>query len=445
MCDSQSHERHQSSSSCSSVVDVGKQRHPSGFSEMTIRYHNFPQLPHGKGEDSTDSQPFRMHGLEWYLRIHPGGAASANGDDMVSLYLRCKSSADENSTIHAEFSLSLMRSDGQIDSTMSCPINSFRRKRKGWPNFVTRSRVMDGASKLLDDCGSLTVIVKVQLFQEVETDFVPRNTLDFVKLFDEANGITADEFTSSTFDTADVKLSVDGEIIRAHSLILKMASPFLASLCQDSEGEEDEIIPIVGVRPPVFRTLLRHVYGGVTPVDAWNADAEDEEPNILASPSMELLDAANRYGVLSLKILAETKVSSDISVANASDLILYADSKDAALLKERVVDYFCTHAEEIRRHPSFQKVRESTKILDQLLEALLSKRSFRSHSPNSNDQAYGSMSVNLLRKKLNERKLDYDGSREIMIQRLEKWDEINQQESPQADPIVASSQPVEVD
>ena len=366
MCDSQSQERHQSSSSCSSVVDVGKQRHPSGFSEMTIRYHNFPQLPHGKGEDSTDSQPFTMHGLEWYLRIHPGGAASANGDDMVSLYLRCKSSADENSTIHAEFSLSLMRSDGQIDSTMSCPINSFRRKRKGWPNFVTRSRVMDGASKLLDDCGSLTVIVKVQLFQEVETDFVPRNNLDFVKLFDEANGVAPNELASSTFDTADVALSVDGEIIRAHSLILKMASPFLASLCQDSEGEEDATIPIVGVRPPVFRTLLRHVYGGVTPVDAWNSDeygqtnedAADEEPDILASPSMELLDAANRYGVLPLKILAEIKVSSNISVANASDLILYADSKDAALLKERVVDYFCTHAEEIRRHPSFQKVKE---------------------------------------------------------------------------------------
>jgi len=225
---------------------------------------------------------------------------------------------------------------------------------------------MDGASKLLDDCGSLTVIVKVQLFQEVETDFVPRNNLDFVKLFDEANGVAPNELASSTFDTADVALSVDGEIIRAHSLILKMASPFLASLCQDSEGEEDATIPIVGVRPPVFRTLLRHVYGGVTPVDAWNSDeygqtnedAADEEPDILASPSMELLDAANRYGVLPLKILAEIKVSSNISVANASDLILYADSKDAALLKERVVDYFCTHAEEIRRHPSFQKVRE---------------------------------------------------------------------------------------
>ena len=41
------------------------------------------------------------------------------------------------------------------------------------------------------------------------------------------------------------------------------------------------------------------------------------------------------------------------------------------------------------------------------------------------------MSVNLLRKKINERELDYDGSREIMIQRLEKWDvENNQQESP---------------
>merc|ERR1712087_371253 len=111
----------------------------------------------------------------------------------------------------------------------------------------------------------------------------------------------------------------------------------------------------------------------------------------------------------------------------ASDLILYADAKNCPLLKERVVDFFCAHAEEVRGHPSFQKIKESPKILDLLLEALLSKRILRSCSPGNKDVEFNTMSVNLLRKKLNENKLDVDGSREMMIQRLELWESEHKQ------------------
>ena len=72
-----------------SVVEVGTPRHPTPWSSTSVRYHDFPRLPSSKGESSSDSPPFRAHGLEWYLRMHPGGAASASGEGMVSLYLRC--------------------------------------------------------------------------------------------------------------------------------------------------------------------------------------------------------------------------------------------------------------------------------------------------------------------------------------------------------------------
>ena len=123
--------------------------------------------------DHTDSPSFTIHGLDWYLRIHPGGAASATTDDAVSLYLRCKTASDQNVAVQAEFSLALCRPrDGSIDYLMSCPVNAFRRKRKGWPNFVTRSRLLDPTSRLLDEDGTLTVVVAVQLFIDQEVDFV---------------------------------------------------------------------------------------------------------------------------------------------------------------------------------------------------------------------------------------------------------------------------------
>jgi len=432
--------------SATQTVDVGNPRHPTGWSETRIRFHNFAQLPHRKG-DHTDSSPFTLHGLDWYLRIHPGGAASANGDNMVSLYLRCKTAAEQNVPVQAEFSLALLRaSDSQIDSMMSCPCNQFRRKRKGWPNFISRCRLLDGSSRLLDGHGTLTVVTKVQLFREQDANFVPRNGINLFRLLIEANSsfpdsringevdCDGDESGSSTANTADVKFIVEGETIHAHRLILKLSAPFLAILCEGAD--EDMAIPIDGVRSPIFQSVLRFAYGDVVPDEVWttekNGAGNDSatEGALDASPALELLDAANRFGVVPLKILAETRVAArEISVSNASSLILFADSKNCALLKERATDFFVQHAEEIRREKGWKEVQESASLLDELMEALLSKRILRSFSSSNcggeeedDDVDYGSMGVNLLRRKLDKRRLDVDGSREMLIERLERWD-----------------------
>ena len=129
------------------VIDVGAPRHPAGWSTTLVRYHDFARLPRRRGLDHVDSPPFRSHGLDWYLRVHPGGAASSSGDDCVSLYLRCKTACDRNVPVMAEFSLSLRGRDGRVDSAMSCPRNAFRRKRKGWPNFGARPAIPRGGRR----------------------------------------------------------------------------------------------------------------------------------------------------------------------------------------------------------------------------------------------------------------------------------------------------------
>ncbi|KAL7481095.1 hypothetical protein ACHAW6_007586 [Cyclotella cf. meneghiniana] len=424
----------------SQTIDVGTPRHPTGWHLTTIHFHSFETLPHEKG-DCTDSRPFRMHGLDWYLRIHPGGASSAKGDDMVSLYLRCKSAAERNEAVYAEFSLSLLRNDGQVDCTMSCPCNAFKRKRKGWPNFILRSRILDRTTQLLNYDnygGTLTVLVKVQLFEDRSVEcFVPKNNMNvkLLSLLESVNDfVESDKNGYGTKSTADVKFFVDGEIICAHSLILKMAAPILADMCDDADY--DTPIPIIGVRRSIFWLLLRYAYGDDIPEEAWTAStsadiiardpsADTEWASLISlSPAMELLDAANRYGVVGLKLLAESKVvHTEISIESASDLILYADANDCALLKEKVMDFFVSHAEEIRRTPSFQRIEESAHVMVELMDALLSKRLLRSFALGEKDLEYSSMGVNLLRTKLEERGLDVDGSREVLIKRLELWDD----------------------
>ncbi|KAL3767110.1 hypothetical protein ACHAWO_000342 [Cyclotella atomus] len=409
------------------TVDVGTPRRPSGWHLTTIHFHSFETLPHEKG-DCTDSRPFRMHGLDWYLRIHPGGATSAKGDDMVSLYLRCKSAAERNISVYAEFSLSLVRNDGQVDCTMSCPCNAFKRKRKGWPNFILRSRILDRSSQLLNyDSygGTLTVLVKVQLFEDRRIEsFVPKNNMNvkLLSLLDDAN--RTNHITGQNSDianAADVTFSVEDETIQAHSLILKMAAPALAyMLCDDADP--DTPIPIIGVRHHIFWLVLRYAYGDDIPDDIWTAKSPDspflnqntnEWSSLLSlSPALEILDAANRFGVVGLKLLAESKNRANRDI----------DAKDCALLKEKVMDFFVAHAEDIRATQSFHKIEESAHVMVELMDALLSKRMLRSFSLGENDVEYSSMGVNLLRTQLEERGLDVDGSRETLIKRLEIWD-----------------------
>jgi hypothetical protein len=302
-----------------------------------------------------------------------------------------------------------------------------------------RSRILDRSSQLLNYDGyggTLTVLVKVQLFEDRSVEsFVPRNNMN-VKLLELLDGANCeyrkDGGTDATNNTADVKFVVDRETIYAHSLILKMSAPMLADMCDNADY--DTPIPIVGVRKCIFWCMLRYAYGDDIPEEAWTctnkpANTQDNTTNnewstlITQSPAMELLDAANRYGVVGLKLLAESKVvSTQISIESASDLILYADAKDCALLKEKVMDFFVAHAEEIRRSPSFQKIEESAHVMVELMDALLSKRMLRSFALGDDDVDYSSMGVNLLRSRLEDRGLDVDGSREMLIKRLEGWD-----------------------
>ena len=444
------------------AIDVGTPKHGTGWCETHVRYHNFVHLPHRHGVDHTDSPSFNIHGLDWYLRIHPGGAASATSEDAVSLYLRCKTASDQNISVQAEFSLALCRPrDGSIDYLMSCPVNAFRRKRKGWPNFVTRSRLLDPTSRLLDEDGTLTVVVAVQLFIDREVDFVLpvtngvgglrrllKEANPACDLFDNNNESVeeydGEEDDSPTKDTADVQfaLVVEGNadteiIVHAHRLILKLSAPTLAQLCEDAD--ENTPVPIVGVRPIIFKTVLDYVYGNDVPDSMWRAATtmtNDEETSSSSSSSLkgvaiELCNAGNQFGIVGLKLLAETKILEHpgISISNFSDLILYADAKNCALLKERAIEYYVVNARAIRSHPSYVRVRESAMILDELMDALLSRPIRRSVSTMSSagggdeDVDYDTMGVNLLRRTLHTRGLDVDGSREMLIRRLVRYDD----------------------
>jgi len=176
----------------------------------------------------------------------------------------------------------------------------------------------------------------------------------------------------------------------AHRFVLQTSSPWFAHLF---ESMDDSTIHITNVEPEIFRHLLYYTYGGKV--------ADDD----LKKCTKDIINAADRYGIVGLKLEAETTLvtSTTITVANVKELLLYAYEKNCALLKESAMDFLVGNRNDVLNNVSFDNV--PGHLMKDLLEAW-----------NMDD----SVRVSALRKRLHKKGLDIDGSREAMVALLKK-------------------------
>ena len=176
----------------------------------------------------------------------------------------------------------------------------------------------------------------------------------------------------------------------AHRIIVENCSSIFEELCESNDDDRTTPIQITGVSPDVFRLLLSYMYG----MKISNDD--------MKSHAKELVDAADRFGVTSLKLEAEACFveGTIFTVDNVMELLLYAESKNCALLKEAVMDYFVeNHADVIEKLTTNALIPGS--LIKDVLEIV-----FRGEKKER---------ISELRKKAHEKGLDVDGSREMLI------------------------------
>ena len=178
----------------------------------------------------------------------------------------------------------------------------------------------------------------------------------------------------------------------------------LASLfnVDDSDGKI-ATAKITDIKPAVFHNLLCYVYGGIVPEEDLKTHAKD------------IIEAADKYAISNLKLAAEAAYvdSTTIIVDNAIDNLLYAESKNCALLKEAVLDFLAENSVEAQ-NISFTDV--PSHIINDLLAAF--GRSKKSDGSETDEDKYSTMRVSELRRMLDEKGLDVDGPREAMIEAL---------------------------
>ena len=215
-------------------------------------------------------------------------------------------------------------------------------------------------------------------------------------------------------------------VFHAHRLILQKCGGQLAELCggnggptktsstttTSSSSETTTRVSIGDVKPVIFKHMLHYIYGTQVPPDDLKANAR------------EIVDAANKYGIVTLKLAAEACLvrSTEIDVANAMDLLLYADAKNCALLKEAVMDFIVENKLEVLERGVSLRDAPGGLLADVLVAvARGGRRSDGARGGNDEDERLlSTMAISDLRRRAYEKGLDVDGSREVLIASLKE-------------------------
>ncbi len=399
------------------VVDEGhvggREQFPSEWKTIRAVFHNFADLP-SQRDIVTPSTVLKCHGLEWQIMLYPGGNDNSSEEEVfVSLFLYSRSCTNTNKIkSKSRFrvpSAGAARGGGGRFDIHSPPNDSW-----GFRDYAKRKDILKASKKYLVD-ENLTVEVDIQVMLDKPPTWTPTNTIsaDMLEILDSADAENADVL----FEIGDGKKKTrrsrkdECQTFYALKVILSKRAPALAALADDcSPGTA---IPISGVRPDIFRVLLRFIYGGEIP-----------GKNLLKEEAHAIIKTADRFGCTGLKLAAEAEMATaGITTENTAELILFADATNCAMLKETAMDFFVKNSDEVTASEGFEQVAESPEIMREMMAAMSSGGKKRPASSDADSERdFKRMRVSTLRQKLDEKKLDVDGSKAMLISRLEVAD-----------------------
>jgi hypothetical protein len=369
---------------------------------FTFNFHNFESLDSTKGR-IVISPSFKCFDHKWAVKLYPGGSENAN-DGMVSVFLR----KTTKGSITVEFELISRNNEGNMVATEKsltpCEFSD-NHPELGCRNLLDRSFILDPSVNILNN-GTLTIELRMKSDEsKLCSNLIPKNpcSTDLISLLKQNEESPSDITFHVEVISAEKK---SYESYHAHRSLLEKFAPSLASLSESYDNTNPMVVS--GVDHIIFGAVLRYIYGN----SLNNVDWEKESKN--------LIDAADRFGVTTLKIEAEVrhlKYCSKFTVDNAVDTLLYADSKQCALLKEAVTNFILENAVDILKSDAFKSMPGDKSLMSEILMGVARNKK-QSSGAKPND--YEEMSVNELRVRLYDRKLDIDGSREMLVARLKR-------------------------
>uniref|UniRef100_A0A7S1YJL8 SAP domain-containing protein n=1 Tax=Grammatophora oceanica TaxID=210454 RepID=A0A7S1YJL8_9STRA len=357
-----------------------------GENQMVFLFPEFADLPHECG-DCVLTPFVSCFGFSWQLVLFPGGSRqSRNKDCSISICLRCVGASTMNVT-----QTPLMRSSMSVMDCKKGPaltrFSVSRVQKLGFIDFMKRSDVLNPSKGYLVD-GSLRVVVFIRIHERQYWLPKPGPADSLVQLLE-------------TPEDSDVCFKVGGKDIRAHRCILRLRAPNLLKMIGN---DRDSAIELPDLDPAVFRSFLELLYGKEAPTTFQ-----------LKQFGPDLLKVADRFDCRKIKHVIESEIAEYIITAeNAAEFLVVADSLNCALLKEAAMECFNMNQDVVMESPGWAAVEESKHLPIELLRSQCRSKKRRLISGDGVDD----MSVSALRTKLEEKGLDVDGTRAMLVNRL---------------------------
>ena len=369
---------------------------PLRVKSMKFVIHNFAKRPEIRG-NCFKTPCIEAHGVPWYLCIYPRGNVKSNESvEYVTCFLAANiAPEDADQTIEAKFKLSF----GDL-SLVNSSIRTFSAEHEwGRHDCFKREDILDPSKDYLVD-GTLTFDVDIQIFVPAKCSWEPRD--EHVA----STSLLSRLWEQRTSDSsADVRFLVQGKELVCHKCILEKqeASP-LFDIVEDSDNN---VVEIKNVNSDHFEAVLCYMYTGKLSNDVFNDNLES---------STTFLKVADRFGCSTLKLKVEFEITKNVlKPSNAADLFLFADAHSCALLKEACIELFRTSPAEVKESDAWATIKESRKLLIELVE------DFMTTTPTSTvtqGSSINELDVSTLRKQLEHKRLNIDGSRETLVKRL---------------------------
>jgi hypothetical protein len=417
------------------VASYGNKRFSLAKKKTVLKFKipDFVNLTQNVNENIETDAIF-SNGYDWYLQVQ--------GNVVFSLRVRhhqvLEGNVNDNSGDKNE------NENGPI-ADVAFIINKRKKrpfhKRSGFCNglyFRLPGRGNGFEEKYLDLNGSFNVDFELQIYQVCDVWYPKEQPLIIENIIDNDNQKDDDDddllgsmmFQSPEFSDITFIVGSNKKEFKAHKIALAIRAKTLLELALEDVDEDEDCdsndkiaVRIPDVDEKNFEILLRYVY-----TKELESNPKTEED------AMVLLKTADRFGITDLKIYVESVIIDAFLVAaNAGKMLPFADSYSCAYLKEASMDKYVEDPTTVTNSSFWRLISESNKLLSELLQytnidrvlRTRSESSTNTNSANANTNTNTNTNMNVdhltvasLRCRLEEKKLELDGTRKTLVDRL---------------------------
>lgn len=140
-----------------------------------VNIHDFAAIPATRSFCFYTPE-FSCNGHQWYLQIYPGGCNVSVCDGLMAVFLGKRSQGG----ISATFEMEILNKFGgrhyyfpQV--TEFYPLDGDTLYTRGYPNFCTRSEILDLSQNILDNNGTMSVVISIKEQPSALKPFIPKN------------------------------------------------------------------------------------------------------------------------------------------------------------------------------------------------------------------------------------------------------------------------------